>query len=134
VRKIYAGSGPVTESFTVGGLHTLEGRDIVRRIRSREVSRREVLEAHLDRLEAVNGAVNAIVDLPDREQALAEADNADRDHERRAGLPLDGVPVSIKDHFDVRGCATPREFERGQSAARPATRRSSSGSSTPGRR
>jgi amidase len=93
----------MTESCTVAGLHTLEGHEIVRRIRSREVSRREVLEAHLERIEAVNGAVNAIVDLRDREESLGEADAADRDHERRAGLPLDGVPVSIKDHFDVIG-------------------------------
>jgi amidase len=34
---------------------------------------------------------------------LDEADAADSAHEHRAHLPLDGVPVSIKDHFDVEG-------------------------------
>lgn len=75
--------------------------ELVRLVRSGEVSRREVVEAHLARVGAVNGVVNAIVET--REAALAEAEAADRDHERRAGLPLDGVPVSIKDHFDVEG-------------------------------
>jgi amidase len=75
--------------------------ELVRLVRSREVSRREVVDAHFARIDAVNGTVNAIVEL--REATLADADAADADHERRAGLPLDGVPVSIKDHFDVEG-------------------------------
>jgi len=46
-------------------------------IRDREVSSREVVQAHLDRIEAVNPHLNAIVRLlPD--QALAAADAADR--------------------------------------------------------
>ncbi len=84
-------------------LVALDGRAIVELVRSRQVSRRDVLEAHLDRIEAVNGIVNAIVDVRDRAEALAEAEAADRSHAERAGLPLDGVPVSIKDHFDVAG-------------------------------
>lgn len=84
-------------------LFALEALELVRLVRAREVSRRDVIEAHLDRIEAVNGAVNAIVEVRDRDAALAEADAADREHERRAGLPLDGVPLSIKDMFDVEG-------------------------------
>jgi amidase len=84
-------------------LYELEALELVRRIRAREVSRRQVLEAHLDRIDAVNELVNAVVERVDRESALAAAEAADRDHEARAALPLDGVPVSIKDHFDVEG-------------------------------
>ena len=66
------------------------------------MSRREIVQAHLDRIDAANGKVNAVVERRDGD-ALTEADAADRDHERRSTLPLDGVPVSIKDHFDVEG-------------------------------
>src|ERR1041385_1027919 len=83
------------------GVWALPGHELTRLVRAREVSRREVLEAHLARLEHANPQVNAIVEV--REQSLADADAADRDHDARAGLPLDGVPVSIKDHFDVEG-------------------------------
>jgi amidase len=45
-------------------------------IRDREVSSREVVQAHLDRIEVVNPHLNAIVRLLP-EQALAAADAAD---------------------------------------------------------
>src|SRR4051812_29433860 len=71
-------------------------------IRSRELSSREVVAAHLERIEAVNPAVNALrVVLA--EQALAAADAADRS--APAG-PLHGVPVSVKENVDVAGTAT----------------------------
>jgi len=82
-------------------LFAFPGHELTRRIRAREVSRREVVEAHLARLERVNPAVNAIVEV--REESLADAEAADGEHAARAGLSLDGVPVSIKDHFDVAG-------------------------------
>ncbi len=86
-------------------LHELDASELVRRIRSREVSRREVVEAHAHRIEAVNGAVNAFVGLR-LDDALAEADDADAHHDERAALPLDGVPISIKETFDVEGLET----------------------------
>jgi amidase len=45
-------------------------------VRTRQVSARELLEAHLARIEAVNPALNAIVTL-DAEGARAAADAAD---------------------------------------------------------
>jgi len=87
----------------VNDLCSLGALELVRLVRAKSISRREVLEAHLDRLEKVNPKVNAIVDERDREVVLAEAEAADREHEHRQSPPLDGVPVSIKDHFDVEG-------------------------------
>jgi amidase len=84
-------------------LHELGALELVRLVRARDISRRQVLESHLDRIDAVNDLVNAVVERVDREAALSAADAADRDHEARSALPLDGVPVSIKDHFDVEG-------------------------------
>ena len=75
-------------------------------IRDREVSSREVIQAHLERVEAVNPYLNAIVRLlPD--QALAAADAADRAVADGTGLgPLHGVPVTVKENIDLAGTPT----------------------------
>jgi amidase len=75
-------------------------------VRGREVSSREVVQAHLDRVEAVNPHVNAIVRLlPD--QALAAADDADREVADGTLLgPLHGVPVTVKENIDLAGTPT----------------------------
>jgi amidase len=71
-------------------------------IASREVSSREVVDAHLERIEAVNGHLNAItVVLAD--EARAAADAADRSSP--AG-PLHGVPVTVKENIDLAGTPT----------------------------
>ena len=44
-------------------LHQLDATDLAARLRTREISAREVMQAHLDRIEQVNPAVNAIVTL-----------------------------------------------------------------------
>jgi amidase len=87
----------------MGELHELTAGEIVALLRTRGASRREVLAAHLDRIDAIDGAVGAFVERRDRDEALAEAAAADRAHDERTALPLDGVPVSIKDTYDVEG-------------------------------
>ena len=75
-------------------------------IRDREVSSREVVQAHLDRVEAVNPHLNAIVRLLP-EAALAAADEADRAVADGARLgPLHGVPFTVKENIDVAGTPT----------------------------
>src|SRR4051794_20820745 len=71
-------------------------------IRRKEVSSREVVQAHLDRIDAVNGAVNAIT-VTLAESALAAADDADRS---TGGGVLHGVPFTVKENIDVVGSAT----------------------------
>src|SRR5450631_4250987 len=71
-------------------------------IRTRQVSPVEVVQAHLDRIEAVNPKVNAIVTLA--AGALAEAKAAEA--AVRAGDevgPLHGVPFTAKDSIDTAG-------------------------------
>src|ERR1700722_8959928 len=72
----------------------------------REVSAREVLHAHLERIDAVDGHLRAFTEVL-REQAEADADASDarRAHGQERGA-LDGVPVSVKECFDVAGRAT----------------------------
>jgi len=76
---------------------------LARAIRSRQVSSQEVVTACLDRIEAVNPALNAVVQL-DRAGALAAASAADAAATRGEWTgPLHGVPMTIKDSLDTRG-------------------------------
>ncbi len=72
----------------------------------REASSVEVLRAHLDRISAVDGRVRAFTEVL-TESALADAAASDARRARgQARGPLDGLPVSIKECFDVQGRAT----------------------------
>ena len=71
-------------------------------IRDREVSSREVVEAHLDRIAEVNGHVNAVT-VTLSETALADSDAADRS---QSSGPLHGVPFTIKENIDCVGSPT----------------------------
>ena len=76
------------------------------RIRRREISASEVLEAHLTRIERVNPQVNAIVTLV-AERARAQATAADEALSRGAEVgPLHGIPVLHKDLTDTAGVRT----------------------------
>lgn len=75
-------------------------------IATRQVSSTEVVQAHLDRIDAVNPRINAIVRRLD-ESALEAAAAADR--AVAAGGPLGllhGVPVTVKENIDVAGTPT----------------------------
>jgi aspartyl-tRNA(Asn)/glutamyl-tRNA(Gln) amidotransferase subunit A len=77
-------------------------------IRTKQLSSREVVQAHLDRIEAVNPKINAVVTLM-AEQALTSADAADKAVTTGVPLgPLHGVPFSIKDALDTAGVLTQR--------------------------
>ena len=75
-------------------------------IAKREVSSVEVTQAHLDRIDAVNPHLNAVVRRMD-ELALASAAEADRRLTANgAAGPLHGVPFTIKENIDVAGTPT----------------------------
>ncbi|HEY2688973.1 MAG TPA: amidase [Streptosporangiaceae bacterium] len=80
--------------------------ELAEMIRGREVSSREVVQAHLDRVDAVNPQLNAVVRLlPD--QALAAADAADLTVADGTGIgPLHGVPFTVKENIDLAGTPT----------------------------
>jgi hypothetical protein len=63
----------------------LSATELVSKIRRREVSAREVMTAHLARIERINPRVNAIVTLV-AERALADAARADELAARRGTL------------------------------------------------
>ena len=87
-------------------LWALDATDLVRRLHRREVSAREVVTAHLDRIDRVNPTINAIVTL-DAEGALAAAAAADDAVARGAQPgPLHGLPIAFKDTHDTAGMRT----------------------------
>ncbi|WP_436326908.1 amidase [Brevibacterium sp. FAM 27836] len=94
-------------------LYELGAKQLAEKLRSSEVSASEILEAHLKRIAAHNGDINAIVAL-DVESARAQAQALD-------GLPVDergrlhGLPVAIKDTANALGFTATsghRHFEK----------------------
>ena len=76
-------------------------------IRTREVSPVEVVQAHLDRIAAVNPKINAIVTLADGALEAAKAAEAAVLAGDELG-PLHGVPFTVKDSIDTADVATQR--------------------------
>jgi amidase len=75
-------------------------------IARKEVSSREVVEAHLARIDAVNPYLNAVVRRLD-ESALAAADAADKAVATGGALgTFHGVPVTVKENLDLAGTPT----------------------------
>jgi amidase len=92
----------------MSGLHERTAVELAALVRGGEVSCRAVVEAHLARIEATNGQVNAVTVVL-AEPALAAADLADSARASGArGLegPLHGVPFTVKEAFDCVGTAT----------------------------
>ena len=84
----------------------LTATELARRIRGKDLSAREVMEAHLAQIERVNPKVNAIVTLlPER--AMEQARRADEALARGEEIgPLHGLPVAHKDLVPTKDIRT----------------------------
>ena len=101
--------------------------ELVRLMRQKQVSSRDVMAAHLAQIERVNPKVNAIVTLV-AEQAMAEAARADESLARGGAVGvLHGLPVAHKDLVDTAGIRTTRGSPSIATTCRRATRSSSRG-------
>lgn len=80
---------------------------LARAIRNGQLSSVEATEAHLERIARLNGPINALV-VVDRDGALKAARAADRRRAKKGAKPgpLNGVPITIKEAFDVAGMRT----------------------------
>ncbi len=80
--------------------------ELARTIRCGEISAVDVVQCHLDRIDAVNPAINAVVTLA-RDPALERAQRCDDALSRGEVFgPLHGVPMTIKDAFETAGVVT----------------------------
>jgi aspartyl-tRNA(Asn)/glutamyl-tRNA(Gln) amidotransferase subunit A len=87
-------------------LNEATAHELITRLEQREITARELVQATLDRIDAVDGQINAFISI-DAEDALTHADEIDR---RRAASeplgPLAGIPIALKDVLCVRGGRT----------------------------
>jgi aspartyl-tRNA(Asn)/glutamyl-tRNA(Gln) amidotransferase subunit A len=87
-------------------LHYLPAARLAELVRRREVSARELTEAHLSRIAAMDGGLGAFLHV-DADGARARADEIDRAVARRDDVgPLGGVPMAVKDIFVTRAVPT----------------------------
>lgn len=90
-------------NIAVEELTYLSTTTLARAIREKQLSAREVVEAHLRRIEIVNPKLNAVAQLI-AETALREAAEADDAVARGDSLgPLHGVPFTVKDWIETAG-------------------------------
>lgn len=80
--------------------------ELAQAIRKKEISSREVIQAHLDRINAVNGGLNAVTVVL-HEQALLAAQEADQALGKGVAVgPLHGVPMTVKENIDLANSPT----------------------------
>jgi len=81
-----------------GDLCFMNAMELAALIRARKVSARDVMAAHLERIDRLNPKINAIVAKLDDDRCLELADAADRRAATGAVLPpLHGLPIAFKD-------------------------------------
>jgi amidase len=98
VRRIYPAAGEAAVGFPTTAA-------LVEDLRSRRISAAEALEQAIGRIETRDGDVNAVV-VRDFERARAAAAAADAALARGEQRPLLGVPMTVKESFNVAGLPT----------------------------
>src|SRR5690349_6392723 len=93
--------------------------EMAAQVQSGEASSRELVETALERAARTQATLNAFRVIR-AEEALAEADEADRRVAAGEGAPLLGVPVAIKDDVDLTGHTSPFGCGGGRAAVRDA--------------
>jgi amidase len=101
----------------------LPATELALRLRRREVSSVELLQHYVARVDWLDAKINAVV-VRDFDRALRRAREADAALARGVSWgPLHGLPMTVKESFDVPGLPTTWGIEafRGNVAERPAT-------------
>ena len=85
--------------------------DLIQALVARQISARELLDATIKRIEALDPKINAVV-VRDFDRARASADAADAALGRGERLPLLGLPMTVKEQFNVAGLPTTWGYPR----------------------
>lgn len=138
-RPLTAAIGATTVASTVGS-HDAGTRDdylayrpasgLVQPLANREVSARELVDAAIARIEALDPKVNAVV-VRDFDRAREAADDADTALGRGERRPLLGLPMTVKEQYNVAGLPTCAGAIQNSTAGSLITMRSSCNVSRP---
>ena len=83
-------------------LHRTTASQLAAGLRKKTFSATELCDAHIDRIERLDSQVNAVV-VRDFDRARAEARQADVAISRGEFKALTGIPMTVKESFDLRG-------------------------------
>ena len=86
-------------------MHYRSARELAAALAARKVSSAELVDLAIARIEARDGKLNAVV-VRDFARAKVAAVEADKALARREERPLLGVPITVKESFNVAGLAT----------------------------
>jgi amidase len=85
--------------------------DLIQALATRQISARELLDAAITRIEALDPKINAVV-VRDFDRARVAADAADAALGRGERRPLLGLPMTVKEQFNVAGLPTTWGYPR----------------------
>jgi amidase len=85
--------------------------DLLRELAARRVSARELVDAAIARIEALDPKINAVV-VRDFDRARTAADAADAALSRGEQRPLLGLPMTVKEQFNIAGLPTTWGYEK----------------------
>src|SRR5207248_8490035 len=114
-RELMAGIGAVAASAAVpvravaaeasSGQAYRSASELLKALAGRKVSSRELVDAAINRIEALDGKINAVV-VRDFDRARQQADAADAALAKGERRPLLGLPMTVKEAFNVAGLPT----------------------------
>jgi len=86
-------------------LNRKSANELAKLIKEKEISSKEVVEAHLQRIEEINPEINAVT-LVLEDSALSLAEKADKASGEERQRPFHGVPITVKENIDFVGVPT----------------------------
>src|SRR3989338_3712503 len=89
----------------MNNLNSLSLKESIKGLKEKKFGALELTKTCLEQIKKVEGKINAFVTICENE-ALEEANKADKKRLNGSNLPLLGIPVAIKDNFSTKGIKT----------------------------